>query len=77
MLIGNYLKFAFAAGMLCLVPSILNAEDETWKPIGNGQIRDDIVTKSYILSGFYEFDVEMQESEQTPGRYRLVNAYKN
>lgn len=78
MLIGNYLKIAFAAGMLCLVPSVLNAEDsETWKPIGNGQIRDDIVTKSYILSSFYEFDVEMQESEQTPGRYRLVNAYKN
>lgn len=50
---------------------------ETWKPIGNGILRDDMITASYSLSTFFEFPVEMQESEQTPGRYRLVNAYKN
>lgn len=78
MFIKNCLKLALAAGLGCLCPSVLHAEDtETWKAIGTGQIRDDIITHSYMLSSFYEFDVEMQESEQIPGRYRLVNAYKN
>lgn len=51
--------------------------NETWKSVGTGLLRDDAITASYFLNNYWEFEVEMEESEQTPGRYRLVNAYKN
>lgn len=30
-----------------------------------------------MLDHYYQFDVQIQESEQTPGRYRVVNPYLN
>lgn len=66
-----------AAALTGVMPANAQTETETWKPIGNGLLRDDFLTYFYILHTYYEFPVEMQESEQTPGRYRLVNAYKN
>ena len=50
---------------------------ETWKDLGTGRLRDDMLTFWYDFNDWYEFDVQVQESEQTPGRYRLVNAYKH
>lgn len=63
-----------AAFMLGSLPA---DAQETWKAIGDGMLRDDVITGWYLLGSYFEFPVEMQESEQTPGRYRLVNAYKN
>lgn len=71
LLVAGFLSFAGASAQT-------KADDgETWKSIGTGTLRDDVVTVPYVLNNFWEFDVEMEESEQTPGRYRLVNAYKN
>lgn len=72
----NLLSLTFVTAAMAAATSGSQAE-ETWKPIGQGTLRDDLVTSYYNLSNFYEFKVEMEESEQTPGRYRLVNAYKN
>lgn len=49
---------------------------ETWKPLGTGYLRDDIITTHYILNYNMDFPVLIEESEQTPGRYRLVDAYR-
>lgn len=49
---------------------------ETWKEIGEGILRDDVVTSYYIIDN-EQFPVRLQESEQQPGRYRMVNAYHN
>lgn len=50
------------------------APEETWKDIGEGVLRDDLFTVYYIID-YEEFPVKIQESEQIPGRYRLVNAW--
>lgn len=50
---------------------------ETWTDLGTGRLRDDLLTYWYNLADYYEFDVKVQASDQTPGRYRLVNAYRN
>lgn len=65
------------ASLAGVCPAGVQAAEETWKSIGTGMLRDDCITNFYFLSNYYEFPVEMQESEQTPGRYRLVNAYIN
>ena len=72
-------KFIYACALAAasLATPGFDAQAETWKPLGTGYLRDDIITVSYILSDYYEFEVEIQESEETPGRYRLVNAYRN
>lgn len=49
---------------------------ETWHSVGQGMLRDDLVTHFWYVDN-YEFPVEIQESDQVPGRYRLVNAYAN
>lgn len=69
--------FAMMAILFGSLPALSQTEGETWKPIGDGMLRDDAITRYYFLNNYWEFPVEMQESEQTPGRYRLVNAYKN
>lgn len=51
--------------------------NEKWKEIGTGYLRDDVITGIYNLSYFWEFAVRIQESEDIPGRYRLVDAYRN
>lgn len=57
-------------------PSMAYAAD-TWKPIGEGKLRDDLLTFWYVFDTYHEFKVEIQESQETPGRYRLVNAYRH
>lgn len=52
-------------------------EEETWKTIGNGEYRDNIVHSWFTIPGYPQMDVEVQESEQTPGRYRIVKPYHN
>ncbi len=49
--------------------------EETWKDIGEGLWRDDTLFANYIFQSVPEFPVTLQESEQTPGRYRIVNPY--
>ena len=49
-------------------------EEETWKDLGEGVLRDDLYTKFWYVDNV-EFPVKIQESEQQPGRYRLVNAW--
>lgn len=70
------ISMAAAAAAFMLGGATADAQ-ETWKPIGEGMLRDDVLTVWYILQNYNEFPVEMEESEETPGRYRLVNAYKN
>lgn len=53
------------------------ASADTWKPIANGMLRDDLMTVLYSFDKFYEFEVQIEESQERPGRYRLVNAYRN
>ena len=65
-----------AAGAFAALP-VFSQETESWKPAGTGMLRDDIVSSFYSLGTYWEFPVEVEESEQTPGRYRLVNAYVN
>lgn len=50
---------------------------ETWKPAGTGLLRDDLLPQFHYVYYYYEFPVELEESEQVPGRYRMVNAYAN
>lgn len=68
-------KYAAAAALaLCQLPA---ANAESWKPLGNGLLRDDLMTVFYSFDEYYEFEVQIEESVETPGRYRLVNAYRN
>ena len=47
-----------------------------WKSIGIGMYVDDFVVPMYTEGvGPWPVDVEIQESTETPGLYRLVNAY--
>lgn len=71
------LRTLTAATLCALTLGALAADEtETWKDLGNGLIRDDILNNSYFVD-FPEFPVKIQESEDNPGRYRLVNAYYN
>lgn len=68
-----------ALGMAISIPAFAYGDwdpDEKWKPIGTGTLRDDILTTHYILKYNMEFPVLIEESEKTPGRYRLVDAYR-
>lgn len=53
------------------------ASAETWKSIGTGLYRDNFLSFQYAIADFPEVEVEIEESEETPGRYRLVNPYAN
>lgn len=50
---------------------------ETWKPAGTGMLRDDLISQYHYIDDYHEFPVVLEESEQVPGRYRMVNAYSN
>ena len=52
-------------------------DTETWKNIGKGLFRENLVHVYWLFNQYPEIEVEIQESEQTPGRYRLVNPYAN
>lgn len=47
---------------------------ETWTDIGTGTLRDDVMTYLYLVDNL-EFPVQVQECDQQPGRYRLINAW--
>lgn len=56
-----------------------NEEDptETWTVIGEGMLRDDIISTFYFSNTFDEFPVQIAESNQNPGRYRVLDPYAN
>ncbi|MDE6131628.1 MAG: hypothetical protein K2F74_08560 [Muribaculaceae bacterium] len=60
------------AAMLLGIPA---SAQETWKPIGTGLFRENFVHAFYMVSTYPEVEVEIMESEQTPGRYRIMNPY--
>ncbi len=72
-----YLSFAIAA-LLC--GSSARAED-TWKSLGTGQFTDGWVTPgifapaSYTDPAAYTYEVEVLESTETPGLYKIRNPY--
>lgn len=68
---------AAAAGSCPAFAQQVVGGEEAWKELGTGYLRDDLITSYYILHSNWEFPVQIQESEETPGRYRLVNAYIN
>ena len=47
---------------------------EVFKSLGQGQYTDDLFTTFYNVDNF-TLDVEIQESEDNPGKYRVVNPY--
>lgn len=55
--------------------AVTSETGETWKDLGEGEFSDFIV--SNIARGNFNDPVKVmiQESEQTPGRYRLVNPW--
>ncbi|MDE6331079.1 MAG: hypothetical protein K2L80_00595 [Muribaculaceae bacterium] len=59
-------------GALMGIPA---AAQETWKPIGTGLFRENFLHAYYTIASYPEVSVEIQESEQTPGRYRIMNPY--
>lgn len=67
--IGAILAFAF--------PSMGAIEEETWQSIGTGIFRENFLHAFYNISQYPEVAVEIQESTSTPGRYRIVNPYKD
>ncbi len=68
-----------ACAVLCLPQSVSAAavEGETWKPIGTGLFRENFLHVTWNLSSYPEVEVEIMESEQVPGRYRIMNPYAN
>ena len=60
-----------------LISPTASAAEETWKSIGTGLFRENFLHSWYIYSDFPEVEVEVMESEQTPGRYRIMNPYAN
>lgn len=73
---NNLSKISLSAAVAMM--AISATAEETWKSIGVGQYRDNIVhTWMSGINGFPQMDVEIQESEATPGRYRIMDPYKN
>jgi len=51
---------------------------ETWKSLGIGKYRDNVMHSYRLMGDWYpEWEVEIMESETTPGYYKVVNPYKN
>lgn len=50
----------------------------TWKSLGVGKYRDNIMHVYRLMDGWYpEWEVEIMESETNPGHYKIVAPYKN
>lgn len=47
-----------------------------WTSLGTGRMRDDFFTTLYVVECL-EFDVEIEESVEKPGLYRVVTPYRN
>lgn len=59
-------------GLLGVIPFTPAAADNNWKPLGTAQYTDDYLTAiSNVTSATW--DVEVEESTETPGLYRLVD----
>lgn len=71
------LALTLSATVALASPSMAAEAEETWKSIGNGLFRENFMHAFYNISQYPEVTVEIQESEQTPGRYRIVNPYKD
>lgn len=71
----NFSRIALALAASTAIA--LPASAETWKSIGTGLFRENFIHAIYAYSEYPEVEVEIEESEQTPGRYRIVNPYKN
>lgn len=50
---------------------------ETWTSLGTGLFTENALHAFYAISTYPEVEVEIQESNLHPGRYRLVNPYAN
>lgn len=73
-------KFIYVCALIATLFAMSGTEakaTETWEPMGTGWLRDDILTSIYVTSTYYEFQVEVEQCKEVPGRYRLVNAYAN
>lgn len=74
------MKKIIAATSLALAALPILAETpvgpETWHYFGEGRLRDDLVTTYWYVSN-HEFPVDIYESDQVPGRYKFIDAYKN
>lgn len=50
---------------------------ETWTSLGKGKFRESFMHAFYQIASYPEVDVEIQECDQAPGRYRIVDPYKD
>lgn len=71
-------KFYFLVALISVVSLSVGARDKQdgWKQLGTGSFCDDMFSaldNSYLDT----WDVEIEESETTPGYYRLVNPFGN
>ena len=73
----KFTRIALPVLAAALMSPTASAAEETWKLIGTGTFRENFLHSWYIYSDFPEVEVEVMESEQTPGRYRIMNPYAN
>lgn len=66
----------FSAPVSAIHKTRESVDQDTWKKLGIGKLRDDFFTTYYLVECM-EFEVEVEESESTPGYYRLVTPYAN
>ena len=71
-------KFYFLVALISVISFSAGARDKQdgWKQLGTGSFCDDMFSaldNSYLDT----WDVEIEESETTPGYYRLVNPFGN
>ena len=71
----SLLFILFAAGFLVSASSRADEAEQQWKLLGTGKYTDDIMTSAEMESRTWE--VEIYESETTPGFYRVENPYGN
>lgn len=62
-------------GMAKKAPASRADDAEQWKLIGTGKYTDDVMTSAFMDSEIWE--VQIYESETTPGFYRVENPYGN
>lgn len=70
----------FATLLIALIvmpATALAAEAETWTSLGVGKFRESFLHAFYQIAAYPEVDVEIQECDQVPGRYRIVDPYKD
>lgn len=48
---------------------------EVWKSLGTGLYTEDMIGPMFEGLGVVSYEVEVEESEETPGKYRIINPY--